>query len=78
MDKIMPIKLRDKYIEKLNNRFAVLQNLLDFARKLDSPADGCRTRYRWPNPDAMCKINKIEINLAVEDLKSILAELKRG
>lgn len=78
MDKIMPIKLLDKYIGKLNNRFAVLQNLLDFARKLDSSTDGCRARYRWPNPDAMCKIDKMELNLAVEDFKSILAELKRG
>jgi hypothetical protein len=65
-----------KYETELRSRF---QNLIDIvsARELRSSSEG-RNRGQWLHPEKLCATQgtDLEIRLAVDDFKLILAEVK--
>jgi hypothetical protein len=77
----MPVtshKNLDYLLKEFRYRYENLSNKL-IKRELRSNKEGTGGRSHWANPDNMCATvaDKVEISLAIEDFKSILAELKK-
>lgn len=77
---------RDKCIAELNKRMSSLAEILENALKLDSNQDGFEQRNKgktfnhvlsWNNTNAMCKLNEIDLQLAVNDFKAILTTITK-
>lgn len=76
----MPVLTKVKYNElmtQLINRWDNLKYCF-VQRELNSPKEGA-ARGHWTNPRAMCATNgtSTELSLAIEDFKTILAEIKK-
>ena len=78
----MPIITKEKHTaiyRDLNNRIAQLQYVME-PRLLIDPREGIKTRggfYADPDQMRATRGTDYDIRLAVEDFKTILAELKR-
>jgi hypothetical protein len=76
----MPIlskELRSHYERELHSRYGNLLAVLR-ARELASSAEGAGEGH-WRYPDQMCATvgSSLDISLAVEDFRGILAEIKK-
>ena len=77
----MPVlakKKHDQLLAELRNRY---QHLIDVFERRDllSNGEGCGFKKSWVRPDDMCATsgNDTQISMAVEDFKTILAEIKK-
>lgn len=76
----MPVTTKSKHsllVKELNSRFGYLMDALE-RRELKSAKEGAGKGH-WIDPDRMCATRKgsVEIRLAVDDFKNILAEIKK-
>ena len=76
----MPVITKNKHrklIRELSNRISCLNDFLE-CRELKTAKEGL-TRGHWVAPESMCATqgSSLEIRLAVEDFKAILAEIKK-
>ena len=67
-----------KLKNELSHRISRLYNALE-SRPLTSNTEGCNKRQHWAVPEAWCATlgSTSDLRLVVEDLKLILAEIKR-
>ena len=67
-----------KLNRELNRRFTTLQDAMS-GRKLKSNREGCKTGEHWVAPDLMkaTQADASSLRMAVEDFKTILAEIKK-
>lgn len=76
----MPVSEKVR-LQKINSSLgARIEKLLDVLemRNLNSSSEGCaRGSWMYPERMAATKGDKLDISLAVEDFKSILAEIKK-
>lgn len=77
---IMPVLHKDKHAQlvgELSRRFGNLMEILN-ERDLTSAHEGANGK-KWARPELMRSTagNAIEVSLAVEDFKAILAEIKK-
>lgn len=76
----MPVITKQRHKELTDHLHSRLSNLYSMieARPLQSCTEGC-ARGSWLYPDKMAATvgSKLELNLAIEDFKAILAELKK-
>lgn len=63
---------------ELQSRIAELMDAFD-ARELRSNREGVKGRGHWIDPETRCATvgDSLRLNLAIEDFKTILAEIKR-
>lgn len=76
----MPVlakKKHDQLLAELRNRYQYLIDVFE-RRELSHQREGAGTK-RWSAPEQMCETsgNDIQISMAVEDFKTILAEIKK-
>jgi hypothetical protein len=75
---VMKKTTHEAYLAKLRARF---ENLIENfeSRDLKNASEGTGRRSTWIHPEEMCatKGNHLDLTLAIEDFKAILAELKR-
>jgi hypothetical protein len=77
----MPVITRNehkKLADELQRRMDVLQHSFT-ERPLKGSQEGCANRRYWKNVDAMCATtgSTSELRVAVDDFKTILAEIRR-
>jgi len=74
---VLHILKQKQLLAELENRYYNLKTVFE-KRDLLFPTEGAGIK-RWSDPSKMCatKGNEIEISLAVEDFKAILAEIKK-
>lgn len=77
----MPVLSKKEYeiLQKaLSSRIYNLQQVIKI-RSLTSSREGCGSRSHWVDPDKMCATvgSATEIRLAIDDFKTILAEIRR-
>lgn len=73
---VMSKPMHKKYESELRTRFENL--MVEFsARELAAPTEGAKHGH-WTDPDRMCATRGLamDLRLAVEDFKAILAEVK--
>lgn len=68
----------EKLLFELQRRISDLMDAFE-ARALKSNNEGIKGGGHWINPDTRCATvgDSLRLNLAVEDFKTILAEIKR-
>ena len=76
----MPVLTKEKHrvmARELNVRFQVLEDAFK-SRDLKSSREGL-AKGRYSNPDSLCAIKStsLDLRMAVEDFKTILAEIKK-
>lgn len=77
MSVVLRKEYHEKIIKKLRNRFAALL-VAAKGRLLISPSEGVKRHGHWVHPENMIAINsKLDKDLAVEDFKNILVEIKK-
>jgi len=77
----MPVlakKKHDQLLAELRNRYQYLINVFE-RRELSNQNEGAGRGHKWSDPQTMCATqgNYIQISMAVEDFKTILAEIKK-
>lgn len=74
---VLNIQKQKQLLAELENRYYNLKTVFE-KRDLLYPTEGAGGK-RWAEPGKMCATlgNSIEISLAVEDFKAILAEIKK-
>ena len=77
----MPVlakKKHDQLISELRSRYQYMIDVFE-RRELSSQHEGGGRGHKWSEPKTMCatKGNDIQISMAVEDFKTILAEIKK-
>lgn len=77
----MPVLYKTRLSElnkHLSDRYITLKDTLQ-ARELKSSKEGVKGRWCWQFPETLAATigNDMEIRLAVEDFKAILAEIKK-
>lgn len=77
----MPVlakKKHDQLLAELRNRYQYLIDVFE-RRELSSQHEGAGRGRKWGSPHDMCATsgNDIQISMAVEDFKTILAEIKK-
>lgn len=77
----MPVMNKSQHrliMSEFRDRYTRIAHLLT-SRELHNSGEGCRRRGHWIEPSLKCATvgNDMEIKLAVEDFKNILAEIKK-
>ena len=77
----MPTMTKAKHrelLESLQTRYETLFDAMHI-RELKSPGEGLTGRRHYVSPDSMCgtRGDAMSVRMAVEDFKTILAEVKR-
>ena len=74
VDKIIQKQLSEELRRRTNRLFEVFE-----CRELNSSSEGVKGRGSWVRPDTKCATigNDLDIRMAVDDFKNILAELKK-
>ena len=77
----MPVISREEHkriMKELRYRWDILVTRLE-TRELKYPGEGVKGRGHWVRPESKCATvaDAMEIRLAVEDFKTILAEIKK-
>ena len=67
-------KKRDRLKQELQARYEALTTLMK-DRELKSAREGCGRGQYWKNPDDLTSIDSTDLNLALGDFKTILAEI---
>jgi len=64
--------------KELGVRYSILTDALE-SRELNSANEGAGRRKHWVHPETKCATiaNSMQIRLAAEDFKNILAEIKK-
>ena len=75
---VLSKKSHDLLKDELEERFKNLMALFE-KRELNSPREGCSGFSAWVSPESMCSTigTDTEIRLAVDDFKTILAEIRK-
>jgi len=77
----MPVLSKEKHaslLAALKTRYENLTYALE-GRELSSVYEGCRKGAKWAHPEKMCatRNDEVTIRLFVDDLKTILAEIRK-
>lgn len=77
----MPVLNKDEHRRikrELHARISIIVDKME-GREIKSNSEGVKGRGHWVNPDSKCATvgSAGELRLAVDDFKSILAEIKR-
>ena len=74
------MKIQEQHLDRMKKELQQRFEALEFSlkgRELKNGREGCRGHYSWQHPDLLCAIETNDVNLALEDFKTVLVLLKK-